>query len=182
MKPIKNTIFLIEWLTGEGKTFFSAFLACFYSRVFSNFDIFIWKNKHNISIQRFIDLEKIKFSDTKWLLIIDEWWSNLSGRRSMSKANMEISKLWMISRKKNIDVCIIWQDVDWIDVNFRQRLSKYFFRMESFFRSWELEFEVEISRNYKWKSIILWYKKIDLILFSEITWLKYDTLEESQFF
>lgn len=179
-KPIKTEIYSVLGVPWSWKTFFACFLAYFYTRVYANIDIKYWKEQKSNIYKEMQDLEKIKFSEVKGLLIIDEWWINVNSRRSSSSRNLEFWKLAMLSRKKNVDVLIIWQLERSLDVYYRE-LSRYIFQMTSYFvKADYLMFEAFIKKmNYTWDEI-LGFRKLDLIKFSRLTNLKFSTLESSE--
>jgi len=177
MAIIKNKIMWIYGLPWSGKTFFAMLLASTYAwPIYSNVDFFKnWKIKSK-HIEKMSDINAIKFCDIKGVEILDESGINISSRRSMSEQNMEFLELWMLWRKKNIDIIVISQLMRSVDVVMRE-LCTYSFTMDSWF-NWPnyLKFEVEI----KWRfDNLIWKKEVDLIKFSNLTGWTYDTKEDS---
>ena len=174
---IKNKIITIVWRPGEWKTFFAVFLASFYERIISNVEIMKNNKKLNFSIRNLWDVENIKFLEKKGVVLLDEWWINVNARESMSWSNKEFWQLAMLWRKKNVDIIIIWQLKRMIDVYYRE-LSNFIFEMESFI-VWkdDIQFTCKIY-NDSWflRKVI----KLDLLEFSKITWISYNTLETSR--
>ncbi len=80
------------------------------------------------------DASDIEYSDTKGVVVLDELGINNNSRRSMSKDNMELNELPMLSRKKNVDILFIAQLSFMGDKVFRE-LANYEFRMNSWFDS-----------------------------------------------
>jgi len=169
----------IYGLPWSGKTFFAMLLASTYAwPIYSNVDFFKnWKlrSKH---IEKMSDINAIKFCEIKGVAILDESGINISSRRSMSEQNMEFLELWMLGRKKNIDIIVISQLERSVDVVMRE-LCTYSFTMDSWFSKKKanyLDFEVEI----KWRfDFLIWKKEVDLIKFSNLTGWTYDTKEDS---
>lgn len=180
-KIIQNKIMWIYGLPGSWKTFFAMFLQSFYPRVYSNVDFIRFDNfwkviKKSTRIEHMRDLNAIKFEDRKWIAILDEGWVNISSRRSMSDSNLEFLELWMLWRKKNIDILVISQLERSIDVVMRE-LCKVSFTMQEFWENHRLLFEAKITgRN----DDIKWFYNFDLIKFANLTGWTYDTKDESR--
>ena len=88
---------------------------------------------------------------------------------------MEYAKLWMLGRKKNVDIVIIAQLDYSIDKYFRD-LSYCSLYMDSFFiKKNYLYFEATIYR----KDYLVWKKEFDLFYLVQKTFFNYNTLEES---
>jgi hypothetical protein len=164
-------------------------MSCDYTRIFANFEIYknekfekiYWKKKEiykrmiNNLIRTYEELNNIQYSDNKWVLIIDEAWINFNSRNSMSKMNKKFNELMFISRKKNLDIIIIWQLFFTIDKVLRQ-LSTYNFVMN--WKKWE-NFEYFIYKNTTFGEILLWTKKINLLKILSNLQLEYNTLDVS---
>lgn len=179
-KAIQNKIMAIYGLPWSWKTFFAMFLQSFYPRVYSNVDFIRFDDNNKIikrstHINHMRDLNAIKYDGQKWIAILDEWWVNISSRRSMSEQNLEFLELGMLWRKKNIDIIVISQLERSIDVVMRE-LCKVSFNMTEFWEDKRLKFEAQIYwRGEELKGIYIF----DLIKFSNLTGWTYDTKEES---
>ncbi len=94
----------------------------------------------------------------------------------MSSDNLEFLELWMLWRKKNIDIIIISQLERSVDIVMRE-LCKVSFTMQEFWENKKLMFEAKITwRNDE----IKWFYNFDLIKFANQTWWTYDTKDESK--
>lgn len=176
-KIIKNKIVSIVWRPWEWKTFFWVFLASFYKRIYANVDIFQGWKLLNKKIVNIWDVNSISYDDTKGVVLLDEWGINVNARKSMSDSNMEFWELAMLWRKKNVDIIIISQLKRMVDVYFRE-LANYVFEMRSYFVSKDyLMFECKVYNEYGWIQKVL---KMDLIEFTNLTWITYDTKESSR--
>lgn len=181
MSIIKNKIIWVygdpwSWKTMITLFFVAYFFLCNHRRIYSNVDYYYWDTKINHSINNLYDIQKIKFSPKKGLLIIDEGGLNINSRRSSSKENLEYSKLAMLWRKKNIDIVLVAQLDYSIDKYFRD-LSFASLHLHSFF-TWVdyLKFEAKI---YK-KDYFVGAKEFDLFRLIKGTKFNYNTLEESE--
>lgn len=177
---IRNKIILILGRPWEGKTFLATFLASHYDRIYSNVNIV--KNWKNISsfISSIDEIQDIKFSEKKGVILLDEWWVNVNARRSQSDDNRIYWELGMLSRKLNVDIIICAQLGRMVDVYFRE-LANYVFEMHAWFdRPSYLMFESRIYRyNENGKSLIK-IARFDLFSWTKITWITYSTLETSK--
>lgn len=178
---IQNKIITIYWKPWSWKTLLSLFFASFYcrkgSKIYSNVDYFFNKKKINETIKDIKDIKKIPPQSQKWLVVVDEWWVNINSRRSMSDDNIELWQLWMLSRKKNIDIIVIAQLDYTIDKYYRD-LSRSSFYMRSFFIKKDyLIFEADIFKNDNF----FWKLELDLLFFIKNSLYSYDTAEESIF-
>lgn len=175
-KIIKTRIVSIYWLPWEWKTFFASFLSFFYDRVYSNVDFYHKWKKKNKTIKSFLDIENIWYSDTLWVLILDEAWANINSRESMSENNKKMWRLAMLSRKFNINIVVISQLERMQDIYYRE-MSFYHFEMHSYFTGPNyLMFDVMIKDRF-WS--IIWNKTLDLIKFSSVFRYTYNTLDKS---
>lgn len=174
---IQNKIIRIVWKPGQWKTYFAVFLASFYPRIFSNVDIFRHWKKINVSIQNIWDVESISYEDTKWVVLLDEWGININARKSMSDANFEFAKLWMLWRKKNVDIFVLSQLDRMVDVYFRE-LAYYTFKMRAY-HTWKeyLMFEARVDGEY-WNHLKI--LKFDLFQWTKTTGITYDSKETSE--
>ena len=178
---VRNKIVLVLWRPGEWKTFFASFLASHYPRIFSNIDI-KWYNKSIIekNIKNIGDIENIRYDNRKGVSLLDEWWVNINARRSQSDENRAFGELWMLSRKKNIDIIVCAQLGRMIDVYFRE-LANYVFEMHAWFEKKDyLMFEANIYTYIDWNKIFIKSIRIDLFQWTQLTNITYNTLEESR--
>lgn len=178
---IKNKIITILWLPGSWKTFFATFLCCYYKRIYANLKMSRAGKPINFFLKNINEIESISFSTTKWVLLIDEWGINVNARNSRSSNNMIFWKLAFLSRKKNIDIIIIWQLERSLDVYFRE-LSAYLFIMNSHFvKKNYLLYEALIKKiNFmSWNFDMIGYRQLDLIKRAKLSKIWYDTLESS---
>ena len=189
MQPITNKIINIFWLPWSWKSLMATCMTCDYTRIFANFEIYkiekfeqkFWKKKQiykkliNNLIKSYSELQQIEYNNIKWLLIIDEAWINFNSRNSMSNINKKFNELMFVSRKKNLDIIIIWQLFFTIDKVLRQ-LSTYNFVM-----NWKKgeNFEYFIYKNTTFGEILLWTKKINLLKILSNLKLEYNTLDVS---
>lgn len=174
---LKNKIILITWLPWSWKSFFAMFLASFYERIFSNLKIYENWKKRNIDILTMEDIEALDYSETKWLALLEEMWLNANARRWMSNQNLDFIRLWVLSRKKNVDIIIISQLERIVDVVLRELCSASF-EMSSYFSKKDyLLFNIEV-KNKSWQLVKM--INADLIKFTNKYFWTYNTLETSE--
>lgn len=164
------------------KSFLSLFFAIHYKnthRIYSNVDFFYEGVKFNKTIKTIKDTSKItfdEFKDKPWLVIIDEWWSNVNARRSMSEENIEIvTELGMLARKKNVNVIYCSQLDRMLDVYLREMSFMTIELNRPFFENWKLVFNAEIKKN----TFLVWYREFRLFELLDM-WYSFNTLETSQ--
>ena len=93
------------------KTFLASYIAYFYFlkkwTIYSNVDFYFKNNpiRVNKKIQKITDIKYIEFQETKWLIIIDEWWLNANSRRSISSQNMEFAGNDFFMKKEKLWYC-----------------------------------------------------------------------------
>lgn len=168
-----NEIILIIGRMWSWKTLISVCLSENYLRVYANLKIIKkWKQK-NFYIEKIEDIKKIKYSKTRWLVILDEAGLNMNARRSQSKNNMDITEFIILSRKRNLDLIFISQKDFFVDKNLRE-LAQIKIEMKWKNREWIFEYEAkDFYDNF------LWYYNLDLIWFLKNNKLEYNTLEDS---
>jgi len=176
---IRNRIILIQWRPWEGKTFLAVMMCSAYERIYSNVNIVDWNGK---SISNYIkdiwDVGKIQYSNTKWVILLDEGGVNINARRSWSEDNRIYGELGMLWRKLNVDIIICAQLWRMVDVYFRE-LANYRFEMHAWFEAKDyLMFEAKIYAN-SWDSILK-IARFDLFEFTRLTGVTYNTLENSK--
>ncbi len=174
---IKNKMYIITWDPWSWKSIFASMLCSTYSEIWSNLNItYNWKNIVN-TIKNIEDIAKVRFSEKKWVILLEEMWVNANSRRSFSEENMIFSELAMLGRKLNKDIFYIAQIRRTVDVNLRD-LTLYEFQMNSWL----------IGTNYPMFSVtvrdrgdnILWVKELDLIAWQRASGIGYDSLETSR--
>ena len=178
---LQNRIVRIHGDPWTGKTFFACFIAADYGRIYANFEIYDKARPgktRNGKIASLYEIDKIKYSPNKGIVILDEGGLNVNSRRSSSNENLEAAKLAMLWRKKNVDILMIAQ----LDYS----LDKYFRDLASVnihMRSWrvgkeKLMFEATIKDR---SDEILNIFEVDLMEWSKISGITYDTKERSIF-
>lgn len=174
---LKNYIMWIFWQMWSWKTLLATIIASNYDRIYCNYEIKWIKIQ---KIKNMNDILNIEYNDEKWILILDEFNINASSRNSMTKKNKQLNELLVLSRKKNLDICVIWQDFYWIDKVYRN-LIQYVF-MPKIYDDWKLL--IEIYKLKKWEHI-----KIKTILMKENPFkflfknnIEYDTTETNLIF
>lgn len=177
MKSIQNRIYLVSWLPGTGKSIFIRFLCNFYPIIYSNLEMKTNGIKINNTILNIDDIIFVPYDDEKGIVVMEESGINVSSRLSLTEENREISKLCMLSRKKNKDLIFATQLKRNVDINIRE-MSIYKFEMNSHFddEKERLVFDVTIENQY---DQILWNKELDLIYWCDKYNCTYNTLEDS---
>ena len=123
------------------------------------------------------DVENVKFSKTKGVIILDEAGVNMNSRKFATDENMKYWRLAMLGRKLNKDIIVVAQMRHTVDKNVRM-LCKFIFEMNSFFESKNyLLYEAKLYDRY---DSVRWIKVYDLIKWSELTWYTYSSLETSE--
>lgn len=91
----------------------------FYPRIYSNVNIYQnWKSIVNL-IESYDQINKIRFSHTPWVLLLDEAWLNANSKDWRSgEVRWLIDVLFLIG-KKNLSVIWIAQRYESIDINAR---------------------------------------------------------------
>lgn len=162
----------------EGKTFFATFLTSFYSRIYSNIEIERDWKKITTYIANIRDIKKIRYSDVKGVILLDEGGINVNARRSGSEENKEYGELAMLSRKYNVDIIICAQLKRMVDVYYRE-LSNYVFEMHAWYERYDyLMFETKIFGG--WGENVISCKTLDLFKWSALTETTYNTLDNSR--
>lgn len=174
---VQNKIFLIEWDPWSGKSFMACAIMSNYRRIYSNLEV--KKNGKSVmarTIRRMSDIEDIPYSDTKWIVVIEEGGVNANSKKFMSEQNIEFGQLVMLGRKKNVDICMIAQREYMVSKDFRE-LAKFIISMRSYFVAKDkLMFEFKIFSKGIYKKT----GKIDLIEWSKKSGYTYDSLETSR--
>lgn len=179
-KIIQNKLVYILGKPGKGKTFCAVFVASFYNRIYSNFEILKNGRKINKDIKTIKDATEIDYNDEKWIIVLDELGINNNSRRSMTNDNMELNELPMLSRKKNVDILYLAQLSFLGDKVFRE-MANFEFKMNSWFDGKDhLMFWADIYTRDEWKSFFHKSVLMDLMEFSVLTGVTYNSLEESR--
>lgn len=158
---LQNRIIWIYWQMWSWKTLYAVILSSLYNRVFANFKI--KGHKDAIFLKNIFEIEKVEKQEQKWLLILDEANLNFSGRDSMSNKNKSLIKLLLLSRKKNLDFVIVWQDFGWVD-KYVRNLSEVVYLLHKIPRG--NYFDVMLKIYTKRWSIEWWF------FLNKITYLK----------
>lgn len=180
-KNIDTTTFIIYWKMRNWKTLLGILQALkFYPRIYSNFQIYD-KGK---SIVNFIDdfrkIEKIRFSYTPWVLVIDEAWLNANSKDTRGQENRLLQEVLFLIGKKNLSLIWIAQRYESIDVNARV-LADYVFQCKKINR-WDktplFRVKKQIQRWTKLETLHEYY--LDSIGIMKMLNISYNQLEESR--
>lgn len=183
-QEISNKIILIYWKMGQGKSVLAIVICIldFRERIYWNLNIYNieWK-LINKEIKDKYDIEKIRFSYTQWLIVIDEGGINMNSRNSSSDINKFLSEVIFLSRKKNASMLFIAQSFENIDINVK-RLADLIIKVKKIRREWKICFILSFqyfrwwhSRPETYKQMLI--KSIDIL---EAKKVKYNTLESSK--
>lgn len=179
---IKTIWIIVYWKQWAWKTLFAINLALDWEkRIYANFSIFKnWKiiNKPLVSVS---DVNKIRFSYTPWVIVIDEAWINANSKDSRSEQSRILQEILFLVRKKNCSLIWISQRFESIDINARV-LSELIIEMRKISR-WKSP-PIFIATRQKQKGSKLIYMnqfKIDTIWMMKKQWITYNTLETSKF-
>lgn len=175
MKAVKTRIIGIYGLMGSGKSMMACVLWSLYRRIYSNMDISRFSGLVSNRIHSVRDMERIKFSTNKGVLILDESGINANSRRSSSDDNLEYGKIAMLSRKKNIDIFVIAQ-LDYSADKYLRDLSEITFHMNSYFWEGGLMFSAMVKNRF---GQIMGEKNFEMLRYLEMTGYNYSTFEES---
>lgn len=179
-KEIKFKSFIVYWKPWEGKTLLCNALVSDFTRIYSNIDFYKKEKKLNISIKNFYELQSIKYDPTPWIVIIDEWWINVSSRKSMTTKNQEFSEFLFLWRKINCRIVWISQRYKSLDVNTRE-LADYILHMYKISRYNYHPLFMCVREKMKGGRLLFdsqW--QIDLIEWMKYEKRTYNTLESSK--
>lgn len=123
------------------------------------------------------DIEAIEYQEEKGVAILDESWLNINARRWMSQQNLDFIRLWVLSRKKNVDIIIISQLERLVDVALRELCSASFEMSSYFYKKDYLLFNIE-AKNRSWQLVKM--ITADLIKFTNNYYWTYNTMETSE--
>ena len=184
-QPIRNKTIVIVGKPGSGKSLIASYFLSHYKRQYANWSIYYPKQDkpRNGIVKSIKEIDRIRFSPTKGVIGMDESGVNLNSRRSSSDDNIEGGKIPMLGRKKNTDIIAIGQLLYSIDKYYRD-LADLVIAMRSYYAiGGKLMFEATIYRWWtecKQRDIInVW--EFDLLLWTKITGISYDTLERAIF-
>jgi len=178
---IDNKIIIVYWKMWQGKTLIALLMSVldFSNRIYSNIAIHVKNKQISQDINDRASIEKISFSPTPWIIIIDEGWINFNARRSSSSDNQFISELVFLSRKKNCSMLFISQRFESLDKNVKT-LSDLILKMHKLRINWKLFFEVEKQKFIKSNLLTIQKFKVDILEIFNIKDIKYNTLESSK--
>lgn len=181
-QEIENKIVIIYGKMWRGKTLNAILTATFDfpKRIYWN--VKIYKNDKELS--KFVwsksDIEKIRFSYTPWLLVMDEGAINMNSRRSLSNINLYLTELIVLSRKKNCSLIFISQAFENLDINV-SRLCDLIIEMQKIKRqNMKPLFIANIKSQFRGKLLTTAKFKIDILKHFEHEKIKYNTLESSK--
>lgn len=173
---------IIYWKQWAWKTLMAINLALDWEkRIYANFSIFKHWKLLNKLLPDAESVHKIRFSNTPWIIVIDEAWINANSKDSRSEQNRMLQEILFLVRKKNCSLIWISQRFESIDVNARV-LSELIIEMRKISR-WKAP-PVFIATRQKQRGNNLDYVnqfKIDTIWMMKALWITYNTLESSKF-
>lgn len=150
-------------------------------RIYSNFSIFRNEKQINRHIWGITDIQKIRFSYTPWVIIIDEAGINANSKDGRSETNRILIETLFLARKYNCSFIWISQRFGSIDVNARE-LSDLILKMRKIWR-WSRHPLFEVTRQKQvWTKLEMYnIHRIDTISLMKYDKLTYNTLESSKF-
>jgi chloramphenicol 3-O-phosphotransferase len=84
---VQNRLIMVTWIPWSWKSFMAALLGSIYREIHSNLKIdYYWIQVSN-DLYDINQIEKIKFNETKWCIILDEAWINMNSRKFMTDEN-----------------------------------------------------------------------------------------------
>lgn len=175
--------FIFYWKMRKWKTINAIRLALdkrYNQRIYSNVDIFQnWKSIIRKLITTYAELDKIRFSYTHGIIIIDEAWINANSKDTRSEDNRLLQKILFLAWKKNCSVIWISQRFESIDINARV-LADYIIKVNKISREWTHPIFTLTKERQVWSKLI-WVQKYINDTISEFKqyWITYNTLEES---
>lgn len=174
---------IIHWKMRQWKTITAIHMALdekYNWRIYSNVDIYHYgKSIITKKIVDFTELDRIRFSYTHWLIIIDEAWINANSKDSFWETNRLLQKILFLAWKKNCSVMWIAQRYDSIDINARV-LADIIIKVKKI-RRWKLHptFILTRQRQKRLQLEFIQQYKLDVIWELKVIGITYDTLEES---
>jgi len=179
---ISTVWIIIYWKQWSGKTLMAINLALDWEkRIYANFSIFknwVLKNK----LLKDVDaVHNIRFSNTPWVIVIDEAWINANSKDSRSEQSRILQEILFLVRKKNCSLIWISQRFESIDVNARV-LSELIVEMRKISRWKAHPVFIATRQRQKWARLDYVNQfKIDTIWMMKAQWITYNTLEASKF-
>lgn len=173
---------IIHWKQRNWKTILAVNLALDkwdHRRIYANIKISVNGKELPNYLSSIKDIKKIRFSKIPWAVIIDEWGTNFSSRRSLSKENAAFSELLFLIGKKNCTMIFIAQRFEGLDVNWKE-LCEFVFKCKKI-RRWTNYplFSITFQKFKKWDLQFQSQYTADLIKIQKIMKIKYDQLEAS---
>lgn len=180
-KEIDMMTYIIYGKMWAWKTVLWIRIACdYFPRIYSNVDIFHnWKSIVN-PIEDYNKLDRIRFSYTPWVIVIDEAWLNANSKDTRSEDNRILQKVLFLWRKKNCSIIWIAQRFESIDINARQ-LADFIINVRKFKRWKKHPIFYVTKERMKWAKLLYCQKyKMDTIQEFKDNWITYNTLEDSK--
>lgn len=193
-KEIDMMSFIFYWKMRQGKTLNAIRLALddrYNGRIYSNVDIF--KDGESLLIKRdkdgnvtgsnkittFDQLDKIRFSYTHWIILLDEAGINANSKDSHTLESRLLQKVLFLAGKKNCSVVWIAQRYESIDINARV-LADIIIEVRKI-RRWKKHPLFQLTKQKQKFSRLEYVQRyqIDTITMNNIDGITYDTLEES---
>jgi len=180
-KEIDTVWIIIHWKQWSWKTVLWICIAMdWQERIYANFEIFKNLKLLNKKINNLEDINKIRFSYTPWVIIIDEAWINANSKDTRSIGNRFLQEILFLVRKLNCSLIWISQRFESIDINARV-LSELIIEMKKIKRKNKYPIFIANKQKQKWSNLIfLQQYKIDCIWYMKINNLSYNTLEKSK--
>ena len=183
VQEIDMKTIIIHGKMRQGKTITAIHMALdekYNGRIYSNVDIY--HNSKSILTKKIIDfdqLDKIRFSYTHWLIIIDEAGINANSKDGFSDTNRLLQKILFLAGKKNCSVMWIAQRYESIDINARV-LADIIVKVKKI-RRWGRHPVFILTRQRQNRQLLEYIQQYKLDVISELQylWITYDTLEES---
>ena len=186
--------FIFYWKMRSWKTLNAIRLALddrYHGRIYSNVNIY--RNEKNILIKRdkddniiwnhkiesFDQLDKIRFSYTHGIILLDEAGINANSKDSHTLESRMLQKVLFLAGKKNCSVIWIAQRYESIDINARV-LADIIIEVRKI-RRWEKHPIFQLTKQKQKFSRLEYIQRyeIDTITMNKIQGITYDTLEES---
>lgn len=172
---------LVYWLPWWGKTLTSWLLTCWYKRIYSNTDFYRYGKQINKKVTSMSQIKRLKFSETPWILVIDEVWINANSRNSQSDGNKLFGELSFIARKHNLYLVWIAQRLMSFDINQRD-LSNLILHCKSVPRGKKHPL-IHVTRERDlWRGNTQFDAEwlIDIISIQKAFWATYNQLDQSR--
>lgn len=149
-------------------------------RIYSNVDIYYnWTSILTKKITDFMELDRIRFSYTHWLMIIDEAGLNANSKDGFSETSRLLQKVLFLAGKKNCSVIWIAQRFESIDINARV-LADIIVQVKKIRRrDNHPTFKLIRQRQRRTQLERMYEFKLDVIGEMKEMWITYNTLEES---